>query len=742
MNLKDFLASRDSPPELFWSLVIEKGWVQAGIWYIGATAAEVLSVSPGAAWEVEEELVSAADAALSSAVQKLPEEYPEPNKTVFGVPSSWVKGGEISEEYLAKIKKLCTELSLNPVGFVVLPEAIAHLYKSEEGAPVSAIVLGLGKEALELSVFKLGALVGSTTVARSVSLIEDVTEGLSRFEGASPLPSRFIVYDGKGGELEEAKETLMQNSWEETTKFKFLHTPKAETLNSDRKVLATSLAGANEIGDVTHVTSTEEEKETETEKIVEEEVVNVAPPQEDITPQDLGFAIGEDVTLNNKRPEMGNAQFVPVNNPPVQHVPQAIPVIHRPNINPAPKVNEYLKKTTSLFHGFSGKFFPKSATTGRGNKNFVYGFLVLLLLAVIGGGFYWWFVPKAKVTIYVTPKSYQQETTMTFSTSGQSDPGTGVIPAQALTSVVSGNKTKAASGSKLVGDKAKGTVQIANGNSSDLELSAGTVIVSSSGLKFITNKDASISAQAIPGSPGTASVDVISADIGAQYNLAKGEVFKVGNYSKSLVAATSTADFSGGSSQQISAVSKDDQTALENQLKDELTGNAKTDLSAKVTDAQVFLEDLAGTEITSENFDHKVGDQADSVKLALSLNVTGIAADKNKLLEYTRAALKDKIPSGFVLRDSQITFKFTFVSLKDGNAVYKVAIGANFLPETNTDAIVKQIAGKTVSVAENYLTSVPGFTRANVSIDPHLPGPLGTLPRVNKNITVEVVAER
>jgi hypothetical protein len=200
MNLKDFLTTKESPPELYWALVIEKGWVQAGVWYIGETAAESLSISSGAVWSSDDDLLEAADAALSSAIQKLPEDYPEPRKTVFGVSATWVKNGEIAEEFLGRIKKLCTELSLTPVGFVVLPEAIAHLYKSEEGTPLSAIILKSGDETLEISVFKLGNLVGSTEVARSVSLIEDVTEGLSRFEGVDPLPSRFIVYDGKDGE--------------------------------------------------------------------------------------------------------------------------------------------------------------------------------------------------------------------------------------------------------------------------------------------------------------------------------------------------------------------------------------------------------------------------------------------------------------------------------------------------------------------------------------------------------------
>jgi len=68
MNLKDFLTSRENPPELYWSIVIEEGWIQAGIWYIG-DAAEVVSISPGAAWSSEDELTGAVDAALSSALQ-------------------------------------------------------------------------------------------------------------------------------------------------------------------------------------------------------------------------------------------------------------------------------------------------------------------------------------------------------------------------------------------------------------------------------------------------------------------------------------------------------------------------------------------------------------------------------------------------------------------------------------------------------------------------------------------------
>jgi hypothetical protein len=283
-----------------------------------------------------------------------------------------------------------------------------------------------------------------------------------------------------------------------------------------------------------------------------------------------------------------------------------------------------------------------------------------------------------------------------------------------------------------------GNVQIANGNSAAINLAAGAILTSSNGFKFVTNSSASISGQLLPGSPGTANIDVTAGDIGAQYNLAKGEIFSVGNYSKSLVAGTSTADFSGGSSQEIAAVSRDDQTNLENDLKSELTQNTKNNILAKISTDHIFVNDLAGVAITTENFDHKVGDSADSLKLSLSLNSTGIAADKSKLIEYAISVLKDKTPPGYSLKADQIDFKFTFVSLADGKYNYNVTIGANYLPQIDQGKIISLITGKTPAVVQNYFGSIPGFDHAEVTLGIKFPGPLGTLPRVVKNITIEV----
>lgn len=746
MNLKDLLTSKDSPPELYWALVIEKGLVQSGIWYIGENTAEVVGIGTGIPWESEDELIEATDAALSSAIQKLPEDYPEPQKTVFGVTTSWVKDGEISPDNLEKIKKICTELSLTPVGFVVLPEAIAHFYKSTEGSPLNAIVLKSGSDSLEMSVFKLGELAGTTEVQRSVSLVDDVVEGLSRFGGISPLPTRFIIYDGKEGALEETEQTLIQANWGDK-KVSFLHTPQVEILPTDKKVLATALAGGAELGSVTSVVNNEKNEED----LLKEDNISESsssPKDEHQTfedeknrsAEDFGFAMGTDVSSMN-REDVENIIPVPDASPPPQ-TPSVVqenftqtppPIIQKQHV-------DYLAKGKSLFHSFS-KIIPKSRSGSPGkNKG------LIIALSVLGAGIVtlislWWFVQKADVSIYVTPQRSEENVQITFNTNGTSDVANGVIPATSLTDKVSGEKTKSTTGTKLIGNKATGSVQIANGNSAAINLAAGAILTSSSGFKFVTASEVSVSGQLLPGSPGTASVDVNAYDIGSQYNLAKGEVFSVGNYSKALVAATSTVDFAGGSSQQISAVGKDDQTSLENDLKNELIQNAKSDLSAKITDKQIFVSDLAGIDVVSETFDHKVGEQADNVKLSLSLDATGLAADKEKLIEYASNVFKNKAPAGYTLSSDHIDFKFTYVSNDNGKYVYDVVIGGNFLPEVDTEKIKKTILGKTATVATDYLNSINGFDHADVVLKIKFPGPLKTIPRIAKNITIEVKPE-
>jgi hypothetical protein len=729
VNFKNFLSGKGEAPskEYYWALVLESDWVQVGIWKINELAsgevkeksAEVVSVSPATPWGEDEELVSATDAALTSAIQNLTEDVSEPSKTVFGVSSAWVSKGQIKPEYLEKLKSLCSKLSLEPAGFVILPEAIAHFFKSEEGSPLSAVVLGVGNENLEVSVFRLGTLVGTSQVARSVSIVDDVSEGLARFTGGDPLPSRFLLYDGKEGELEETKQALLKAQWDDYEKLKFLHTPKAEIISPDKKVIATCLAGASEIADVSEVYAGREKKEVEEKKVPSQETENLVTPEKPVSPEDVGFVVGQDVAASKipedrKKPEI------------------------EPSKKPTPRFEKKFNFAilNKMKEKLSGLKFP------TGKRPFIFGGAIFLLLIVVGF-ILWWFLPKAVVTIYVAPKKLDEKVSIFIDTKAQSpDFEEKILPGKLIETNVSGEKTKSTTGTKTVGEKAKGTVEIRNGTAESIRIPAGTTILTATNFEFSLDSAASVSAAQSTTSPGTVNVDVTAADIGAEHNLAKDESFKVGNYLKADLEAVATADFSGGSSRDIAAVLADDQESLEEDLTEELLDKAEQELKVSIADNEFFIDESLVATVSARDFSNKVGDEASNLKLDLTLEASGLVIERVKLDDLVKEILKDKVPSGFILREDQIVVTFDLEDSEGGIFEFLATIDVNLLPEVKPDEIAKKIVGRYPPLAQDFLTTIPGFTRAEIDLKPKLPGRLGTLPHVIKNLTIELAAER
>lgn len=678
--------------DLYWAIVLEQGWIQAGVWEITDGKAEVISVSPVTPWETDSEVVGASDAALSSAIQLLPEGTGEPSKTVFGVPPSWVDKGQIKEEYLQIIKKICTELSIEPSGFVVLSEAISHLIKVEEGSAVNAIIAGFGKDSLELSVFKLGNLVGTTQVARSVSFFDDVKEGLSRFVLEEGLPSRVVIYDGKEGELENIKDALMAANWESVEKVKFLHTPKIEIFSPEKKVTAVALAGAAEIAGV--------------KEVVQKEIQNIVTPEKSLSPQELGFVVGEDIASKHS--------------------------IQEPVLKPKRFNLGSLKRIFSFFK------VPKIS----GKKNLVLfgsvaGFSLILFLL------FWIFVPKANIKIYVSPKRFEEKVETTIlKDSGSTNLESKIIAGKVVSVTVSGEKTKSTTGTKKIGDKAGGSVNIQNGTGSILKLPGGTLVTAANNLKFSLVTSASISAALSPSTPGTYVVEVKAEDIGAEYNLAKNEVFSVGNYSKSEVDAVSTTDFTGGSSRDISAVSSSDTTNLLSNLTTELSINAKKNLLSEISSDQLLVEDSLVATASSKVFSNKVGDEASNIKLSLDLKTSAISVLKKDLTDLSLNVLSGEIPSDFYLDPANLNYGFTKLKDLSSASLFNLTITANFLPKEDLSLLAKAASGKSTAAVEEIFSKIPGFVTAEINIKPNLPWIFGYLPKLSKNISIEILSEK
>lgn len=750
MDLKKFLPGQESKEtrEYYWSLAIEPGWVQAGIWRIENGEAQILFSGHPSPWEEEEDLVTATDASLSAAIQNFPEDAKEPSKTVFGVVSSWVSGGQIKEEYLAVIKKVCAELSLKPVGFVVISEGISHFYRTEEGTPLNAVILGVYKDNLELSVFNLGNLAGNTTVARSVTLADDVVEGLTRFAANDTIPSRFILYNGKDTELEEYRQSLIDVNWDEISKLKFLHTPKVEIVDSQRKIQAISLAGASEMGDVTSV-STFKPKQQVIDNA--EELAKEIPSVEEVSGEEdvphleqYGFVLDNDIAKDEL-----SSQNNPSLSPETKNISEEAGIPHNSNTEDIPSRSQTkFKISTNPLAGLAVRkpslphfSLPKFGGFFAGTKIFIIG-MASLAFIIAGSLFLWWYYPKAVVTIYLSPRTLNEKVDLTVNPSlDYINVETKVLPGKKITQVVDGEKTKSATGTKTIGDKAKGEISIYRVGT-ELKLQSGTFIRGPGNLRFSLDENVTV-ASGSAATPGVVKVGVSAEDIGTQYNLESGNSFSVGNYSMSDMEAKNESGFKGGTSKEIRVVSEDDQKELLLDLEKELKDKAAQNIQNSLSDTKIFISDSLTLKEKSKTFSAKVGEETSSVKLELTSEADAFTVERSELVQLARSILLDKIPDGYTLRDEQIAVKFDYKVKTGDNYVFESQLEANLLPLVDTDEVADRISGKYTDLAKDYLSKeVPGFSEAVIVLKPALPGRLGTLPRIAKNIEVEIAVER
>ena len=366
------------------------------------------------------------------------------------------------------------------------------------------------------------------------------------------------------------------------------------------------------------------------------------------------------------------------------------------------------------------------------------GVAVVVLLAALTAAFL--FIPTADVTVNVAPQKIDEKSSLNIDSSlATSDFSTGVVSGQLVTTDVSGEKTQSTTGTKLVGDKAKGTIQIQNGTDNIINLPAQTALVSAGNLEFTTATSASISAALSPSSPGLSTVDVTASDIGADYNLAKDEVLRVGNYPKAEVDAVSTVEFSGGTSRQISAVSADDLKNLESSLKTELLTQAQTNLTSTIPTGAILPSESLIATVSAQTNSAKVGDEASTVDMKLSLKVSAVTVKSADLFTLANSLLTGKLPSGYVLRPDQLLVKFTPTGVKGTKYAFDVIYSANLLPQINTDDIIGKIKGKSLAAAEDYLKTIPGYVNTEIGVKP---GFIHMFPFFAKNISVEVAAEK
>lgn len=709
-----------------------------------------------------EEWLSVFDKAIGTAESMLPESV-NLQKTVFGVKESWVEDAKIKKEYLSKLKKVCEELDLHPIGFLVFSEAIAHLLQKEEGAPVSSILVESGDHTVTITILRAGKIVETKSATLTTSLVQTVDVLLKEITSMEIFPSRIILFDGE--DVKHEAQQFIGHQWSKS--LPFLHMPQITVLPPDFDAKAILYGTAQQLGfavsdtTITHATSLVatpiESSQKTTEAHTPEDIALPVPANrqrvaEEITPflhQNFGFIHNEDIA-QKKEPVK---ETLPQEEQDVEDTVEDFQAetITDPLLQEDSEERAMPRKTPSIRFAFMSnlsslfgklKFRKRQRDTNHNEsrrKNPLKIFLGAVVLGIILCGglvIYYLMQVRAVVTLVATPKHIDQDEKITFSTENNTDFSQNILQGKNVSVTETGDVNAQTTGTKEVGTPAKGAVTIFNNNDTTKTLSSGTTITSSNGLKFTLDKDVSIasaSGDIFSGTkPGTADVAVTAAGIGTDSNLPSNTTFSVG--SSSSVAAKNSNAFSGGTKKNITVASKDDMNKLIAEVTKNLESKAQDDMIKNAISGNAVVPVILTSDVQKKEFDKNSGDEATSITLHATVAYTGVSYDTNQVTDFGKHILQDKIARDML---KGITYEIHDASVKnDKNITGTLSLHATIVPTLDTQTVPRQITGKSFTDAKHILLAFPQVSDVKITLSPNLFIPM--LPMMSNHISITV----
>lgn len=227
--------------EYFFAVSIGMTEVTSTVWGLMGTQIDILGQKTFS-YSGTEDLISKTHQALDDSLGSLDI---EPEKVLFGVPESWSMDDNLKEPYLKLLSKMLKAYDLSPMAYVTTTNSLSYLLQKQEGAPPTAILLGLG-EFVEITLVKGGKILGTKSTKRTDILFEDIEKVLQQFTEVEVLPSKILLYSTKAGQdLSKLHGDLMSFPW--MAKLSFLHFPKIEILADDILYQSVIFAGASEL---------------------------------------------------------------------------------------------------------------------------------------------------------------------------------------------------------------------------------------------------------------------------------------------------------------------------------------------------------------------------------------------------------------------------------------------------------------------------------------------------------------
>ncbi len=671
--------SRKTAEKNFLSLVVSEGTVSAALWSVGVLGPKVLKYAAAIAWnsEAESSLVEASDVAL----EELGTQANSVKEVLLGLPEDWAQNQSIAADRKHTLKKLTDQLNLKSVGFVITQEAIAALYRDREHTGCNALLVFVSQKTVYLLSIVHGKASDPTKVGRSESLVKDVIEGCARGSWQA-LPARILLasQDLSEAEMMAAQQDLQNTSWEEKL---FVHPPRVDIVPEHVILDAVSLSGGREVARALGILKEENGESPQQKEEKARPSFGFMPVKNEQPEDDRGEEREDDENEdeNDGEEEEDKVLDVGIQKPPHMRFPQ---------------------KKILLF------------------------FLLLLLIAfgsVWGAYSVIASVYRAKISVTIKTEPVSFDSTMTVdANASQTDPTNNILKATLRTKDVTDTSEAMTTGTKVIGDKATGSITIYNRTTvGDKVFKAGTVVKLDDKVQFSLDSDITVPMGTKDSSPpyqGTAVVKVTATNIGAESNIDKATELSIGGFDKASFVALTNDKFTGGSSRNIQVVSDADQKKLGDTLYAQLKQKALAAFNKESNaNEHVILSDKVT--VTKKQYSDDIGKEVKSFTLTMTVTATAIVYTNDDIAAFATQKLASQIPAGSVLKSDRTLVEVSGQqAVSDTKTIVKATISSVIIPGFDSSQIAKVLAGKSREEAMSFLRSQHAIASYTLDFQP------------------------
>lgn len=605
--------------------------------------------------------------------------------------------------------------------------------EKKEGVPISAILAELDKKNITLSLIRAGKIVHTQSSVIEESIVKTTDKLLHFFTDYGILPSRIILLDAEEDNLNQE---FISHPWSKS--LPFLHFPQIETLPGGFDAQAVLSGAVSQMGfellgetpDRKPLRQTQTQEEAAGEGVPQADKGNGESLLEKDS-EDLGFIKEGDIAqINLDRSNISNISEEAEEKAIGKELPETKAVINRLS------VKRLLTFSNAIFISLKGilaKMHLPSLPAFRKNKLFILPLVFALMIAIF---VLYLLKASAKVILFVNPNSLEKTQNITFSPNAGTDFSKDIIHASPISVSETGSVSTNSTGTKEIGNKAKGSITIVSLLPNQQTFEQGTSVKSSNGLEFTTDSSITVASSSGATDPQTQKVNVTAKDIGKKYNLPSGTKFTIGSFDSSSAQGENDTPFSGGSKKEITVVSKNDYDKLLAELPKSLEDKAKKDIAQKVSPDMGIIPLLTGETVTAKYFDKNIGDQTAQVTLKATVSYQSLSYKKSDLNTFSLHLFQNRAQS------ETVTASGVSLSLKDIKENSDKTVSANLkataslLPKINNRQLIEQIKGKPIQDATRILSKLPQVRDVSVKLSPALPLLPGLLPRMGRNIII------